>query len=289
MSEKKTITANTKVLCVIGHPIEHSMSPTMHNAAIKALDLDYVYVAYNIHPDNLEKAVEGFKALDIKGINVTVPHKENIMKYLDEIDPIAEKIGAINTIKNENGFLRARNTDAAGAKKALLDAGCEISGKNILFLGSGGVARALCYILSEEANKIVLSDLVEDRALKLAEEVKEKTDANIIGKKSSEGVIEAEIRNADILINATPLGMTPKVDATPIKKEFLHNELFVFDVVYNPLQTKLMKDATDMGCKTLGGLDMLVNQGVLAFEWWTGKEPNANLMKNKIIDFLGIK
>jgi len=289
MSNDFILTGKTKTYCLIGHPVEHSFSPIMHNAAFKELGLDYVYVAYDVHPDNLEKAVNGFRSLDIKGINVTIPHKETIIKYLDEIDPIAEKMGAINTIKNENGYLKARNTDAGGAKKSLIDAGCEISGKNILVLGSGGVARALCYILSEEANKIILTDLIKERAVKLASEIKKKMNTNIEGKKVSNEILKAEIKNTDILINATPIGMYPKVDASPISKDLLHNGLFVFDVIYNPLKTQIIKEAAEIGCRTLGGLDMLVNQGVLAFEWWTGKTPNNELMKNKIIDFLGIK
>ena len=289
MAQKTSITAKTMVLCVIGHPIEHSMSPTMHNAAIQDLELDYVYIAYDIHPNNLEKAVQGFKALNITGINVTIPHKETIMKYLDEIDPVAQKIGAINTIKKENDCLKARNTDALGGKQALKDAGCKTQGKNILFLGSGGVSRALCYVLAEEVNKIVLTDIIEARAVALAKEIKATTGVNIDGFASKDQVLKQKINDIDILINATPIGMYPKVNDTPISKEFLHSDLFVFDVVYNPLETQLMKDATKIGCRTLGGLDMLVNQGATAFEWWTGKKPNSTLMKKKIIEFLGIK
>jgi shikimate dehydrogenase len=261
----------------------------MHNACFKELELDLIYVAYDVYPENLKKAVEGFKALDIKGINVTIPHKEKIMEYLDEIDPIAQKMGAINTIKNENGYLRAQNTDGPGAKKALLDAGCKISGKKVLILGSGGVARALCYILAEDAEKLVLTDIIKERSANLAREVKQKMDVNIEGKISNERVLKEEIKTSDILINATPIGMYPEVNAMPIPKDLLHNGLFVFDVVYNPLETNLMKEAIEIGCKTLGGLDMLVNQGALAFEWWTDHKPNINLMKNKIVEFLGIK
>jgi shikimate dehydrogenase len=289
MSKKSSFSGKTKTFCLIGHPVEHSMSPTMWNPALQELGLDYVYVAFGVHPDNLEKAVDGFRVLGIEGINVTIPHKETIIQYLDEIDPIAEKMGAINTIKNENGFLKGRNTDAGGAKKSLLDAGCSIKGKKILMLGSGGVARALCYILSEEAERIVLTDIIKERAINLANEVKDKMNAYVIGKISNETIIKEEIKDTDILINATPLGMYPKVDSSPISKDLLHSELFVFDVVYNPLETKLMKEAAEIGSKILGGLDMLVNQGVLAFEWWTGKTPNSELMKNKIIDFLEIK
>ena len=289
MSNQSSFSGKTKTFCLIGHPVEHSMSPTMWNPALQELGLDYVYIAFDVLPDNLEKAVNGFRVLGIEGINVTIPHKEAIIKYLDEIDPIADKMGAINTIKNEDGFLKGRNTDAGGAKKSLLDAGCSISGKKILILGSGGVARALCYILSEEAEKIVLTDIVEERALNLAKEIKDKMNIEVIGKISNESTIKEEIKDTNLLINATSLGMYPKVNKSPISKELLHSDLFVFDVIYNPLETKLMKEAAEIGCKTLGGIDMLVNQGVLAFEWWTGKEPNANLMKNKIVSFLAIK
>ena len=289
MTEKFSLSARTNIFCIIGHPVEHSMSPTMWNPALQEFGLDYAYVAFDVHPEGLEKAINGMRVLGIKGMNVTIPHKEKVIQYLDEIDPIAQKMGAVNTIKNDDGVLKARNTDAGGAKKSLIDAGCEISEKNILFLGSGGVARSVAYILSEEANKIVLTDIVEKTALTVAKEIKENMGANIEGKLSNVTIIKEEIKKADILINATPLGMHPKVDASPISKELLHEDLFVFDVIYNPLQTKLMKEAAEIGCKTLGGLDMLVNQGVLAFEWWTGKSPNASLMKSKIIAFLGIK
>ncbi len=289
MSSGKLITSKTKIFCVIGHPIEHSMSPIMWNPALQELGLDYVYLAIDVHPKNLEKAISGIRSLDIKGINVTSPHKESIIRYLDEIDPIALKIGAVNTIKNEEGFLKARNTDASGAKKALLDIGCKISGKNIVFLGSGGVARSLAYIMAEEANHIILTDLVVERAIAVANEIKEKMNADIEGKISNKNNIYEGLKKADILINATPIGMYPKVKDTPLSKDLLHGDLFVFDVVYNPLETRLIKEAVEIGCQTLGGLDMLVNQGILAFEWWTNQNPNRSLMKKKIIEFLGIK
>ena len=184
MSEIKSFSGHTKTYCIFGYPVEHSMSPTMWNPALQELGLDYVYVAFEVHPDNLEKAVEAVKALDIKGLNVTIPHKENIIQYLDEVEEVAFKIGAINTIKNENGYLKAKNTDAGGAKKSLIDAGCKISGKNVVIIGSGGVTRAIAFILSEEAERIVLTDIIEDKAIALASEIKEKTYANILGKMS---------------------------------------------------------------------------------------------------------
>ena len=288
MSVGKRITSHTKILCVIGHPVEHSMSPTMWNPALQELELDYMYVAFDVHPDSLEKAINGIRSLGITGVNVTIPHKKAVIKYIDVVDPIALKIGAINTIKNEEGILKARNTDAGGAKKSLLDMGFDISGKDILILGSGGVSRALAYILAEEANKIVLTDLIEERATSVASEIRDNMKVDIEGKLNNKDNIEEYIKKTDILINATPIGMYPKVDETPISKDLLHDDLFVFDVIYNPLETRLMKEAAETGCVTLGGLDMLVNQGILAFEWWLNKKPNKDLMKNKIIEYLGL-
>ncbi len=288
MSVGKRITSHTKILCVIGHPIEHSMSPTMWNPALQELELDYMYVAFDVHPDSLEKAINGIRSLGITGVNVTIPHKKAVIKYIDEVDPIALKIGAINTIKNEEGILKAINTDAGGAKKSLLDIGFDISGKDILILGSGGVSRSIAYILAEAANKIVLTDLIEERARSVASEIRDNMKVDIEGKLNNKDNIEEYIKKADILINATPIGMYPKVDETPISKDLLHDDLFVFDVVYNPLETRLMKEAAETGCTTLGGLDMLVNQGILAFEWWLNKKPNKDLMKNKIIEYFGL-
>ncbi len=289
MSIRNSITAQTKILCVIGYPIEHSMSPIMHNAALQDLELDYAYLAFNVPPNRLKEAVKGFKALNVKGISVTIPYKEIIIKFIDEIDSTAQKIGAINTIKNEDGVLIGKNTDAEGGRKAILDAGFEIIGKNILILGAGGVAKAICYSLAKDAKKMVITNRTESRAKKLAMELKKKINVNAEGTNNSETTLKREIKTTDILINATSVGMYPLIGKSPIEKEILHNQLNVFDLIYNPLETQLLKDAKVIGCRTLGGLDMLVNQGALAFEWWTNKKPNINLMKNKIIEFLGKK
>ena len=289
MLKKPYITARTNVLCVIGHPIEHSMSPIMHNAALKDLCLDYVYVAFNIPPNDLKKAVLGFKMFSIKGINVTLPYKENIIPYLDKIDPLAEKIGAVNTIKNDGKYLIGKNTDASGAKKALLDAGCEITGKKALILGAGGAAKAVSFAISEDLDAVYIANRTEKRAIKLAKDLTNKMTIKAVGKNMSINTLKNLVNDVDILINTTPLGMYPDIEGSPISEELLHKNLFVFDIVYNPLKTRLLKEASKIGCKTLGGLDMFVNQGALAFEWWTGKKPNLNLMKEKVVEFLGKK
>lgn len=288
MTDEKRITSQTKVLCLIGHPVEHSMSPTMWNPALQELGLDFVYVAFDVLPANLKSAIDGMRTLGIIGMNVTIPHKEAVIQYLDEIDPIAEKMGAINTIKNEDGVLKAKNTDAEGAKRSLIEKSCETFGKNVIIIGSGGVSRSIAYILAEDVNKIVLTDAIKDKAIAVAKEIKNNMDVDIKGKLNTPNTIKGDIVNADILINATPVGMYPNIDETPISKDLLHSDLFVFDVVYNPLETRLMREASELGCSTLGGLDMLVNQGVLAFEWWINKKPNKDLMKNKIIEYLGL-
>lgn len=289
MSARNFVTARTKILCVIGHPIEHSMSPIMHNAVIQDLGLDYLYIAFDVPPNKLKVAIKGLKTLNIKGINVTLPHKEKAIKFIDKVDEIAQKIGAINTIKNEDGFLIGRNTDAEGANKALLDSGCEITGKNVVIIGAGGAAKAISYSLASDTNKITIINRSKDRAKNLVRELKSKMDLNIEFKKYSEIILKEEITNADILINATPVGMFPTIDKSPVSKKVLHRDLFVFDLIYNPLETQLIKDSKEIGCQTLSGLDMLVNQGALAFEWWTNRKPNLELMKLRIIEYLGMK
>ena len=279
----------TKVLCVIGHPIEHSMSPIMHNAALKELSLDYIYLTFDVPPRELEKAVSGIRKHDIKGINVTIPHKEQIMEYLDQIDPLAKKIGAVNTIKNQKGNLIGKNTDAFGAKQALINAGFEIKEKKVLILGAGGAARAVSFALSDESDKIFICDIIERRAIALANELKDKMKIKAVGKKFNYEALKSLIIDVDLLINTTPVGMYPDINKTPISKDLLADHLFVYDVIYNPLNTQLLKDASEIGCKTLNGIDMFINQGALAFEWWTDKKPNTILMKEKIIEILGKK
>jgi len=289
MSFKTDINGHTKVFCIIGHPIGHSMSPVMHNAALKDLGLNFVYVAYDIKPNQLNGAIKGLKALGIMGFNVTIPYKERIIKYLDKLDPLAKRIGAINTVKNENGFLIGRNTDALGAQKGLLDAGCKIQGKKVVILGAGGAAKAISYILAEDANKMIIANRTEKRAIELVKNLKQNFKANAEGKSYSEKILREELRDAEILINTTPIGMYPNINQSPIPKELLHPELFVFDVIYNPLETQLLRYAKDIGCNTLSGLEMLISQGILAFEWWTNKKPNTNLMKRKVIEYLEMK
>jgi shikimate dehydrogenase len=298
------LTAKTNILAVIGDPIEHSMSPTMHNAALNALDLDYVYIAFHVTPDKLKQACDGFRALGIKGINVTIPHKRAIIPFLDEIDPIAQGIGAINTIKNDNGKLLARNTDGEGMMKAVVDAGFDPKNKKCVILGAGGAARAIAFMLGTKAKEIVLMDLVptvaNDLRVQLIDFFNLPTLRDHLGYQPKPNIrviplerdaLNAEVTDADLFINASPIGMHPQYENQSPLDPFaivLSPRTYVFDCVYNPFETKLLKDAKKWGCHTIEGIHMLVNQGALAFEWWTGQKPDTALMLDAAIKKLGI-
>lgn len=297
------LSASTKLLAVIGDPIHHSMSPTMHNVAIEQLDIDYVYVAFHVKPNSLDKACEGFRALEITGVNVTIPHKINIMKYLDEIDPLARGIGAINTIKNENGKLIAKNTDGIGALNSLKDAGFNPQGRKVIILGCGGAAKAISFTLAQSMEEVVLVNRTYEKAINLKKNLDEffsdsqnRADLGmddpprIKSLKWDTRSVNTEMEDAELFINTTSVGMSPDSDTSPLDTLAisLHPDLFVFDCVYNPLKTKLLRKAESEGCKTLEGIDMLVKQGVEAFKWWTGYQPNADLMKKAAIKKLGL-
>ncbi len=283
---KNRLTAHTKILCILGHPITHSMSPLMHNIALQDLDLDYAYIAFDVAPSNLKGAIKGLKALNVRGINVTIPYKEKVMPYLDRIDSLAEKIGAVNTIKLDDDLFLGKNTDAEGAIQAINNAGINFSGKDVLLIGSGGAAKAISYALIQNVNKLTILNKTEQNAVKLANRLKKDFKTTIWAGKLNKKILGIEIETADILINATPVGMYPYINESVVPKEILHKDLFVFDLLYNPLETRLIKDAKEIGCKTLNGLEMLVNQGALAFKWWTNKTPNKDLMKKIISENL---
>ncbi len=282
------ISGKTQLIILIGNPVEHSMSPKMHNAAFRELGLDYLYVALRVDNEKVKEAVEGIRAFNMKGANVTVPHKINAMQYLDEIDPVAENIGAINTILNKDGYLYGTNTDGIGAIRSFKEEDIDLKGKNIVMIGAGGVARPISYNFAPESKEFVLFDMVESIVQNLTKELNEKLGGTIRGYKSEPQKIAKEIQDADIFINATPVGMHPNVDESIIPRDLLRKDLVVFDVVYNPLETKLLKDAKDIGAKAISGVMMLVYQGVASFELWTGKKAPVPLMKRMVLEGLGL-
>jgi len=279
------VDAKTKVVGLIGHPVEHSFSPIMHNAAFKDKGLNYIYVAFDVLPENLKYVIDGAKALGIVGFNVTIPHKIEIMKYLDEIDEDAQLIGAVNTIKIEDGKAIGYNTDGIGARKALEEEIGKVKGKNIVIYGAGGAARAVAFELAKD-NNIIIANRTVEKAEKLAKEIAEK-----LNKKFGEEVkfsgLDVDLNGIDIIINATPIGMYPNVDVEPIvKAENMRGDMVVMDLIYNPLETVLLKEAKKVNAKTINGLGMLIYQGAVAFKIWTGVEPNIDVMKNAIISMI---
>ncbi len=279
------IDAKTKVVGLIGHPVEHSFSPIMHNAAFKDKGLNYVYLAFDVLPEKLKYVIDGAKALGIVGFNVTIPHKVEIIKYLDELDESAKLIGAVNTIKIENDKAIGYNTDGIGARLSLEEEIGKVKDKTILILGAGGAARAVAFELAKD-NNIIIANRTVEKAEKLAKEIAEKQNKKF-GEEVKFSSLNNDFSDVDIIINATPVGMYPNVNVEPIiKADQIKPDMVVMDLIYNPLETTLLKEAKKVGAKTINGLGMLIYQGAVAFKIWTGVEPNIDVMKNAIINAL---
>ncbi len=285
-----TISAGTKLCAVIGDPIEHTISPAMHNAAFEKLELDYTYLAFRVKSDELNKAIEGVRSLGIRGLSVTIPHKVAVMPMLDKLDPMADRIGAVNTVVNDDGILSGYNTDASGFLQVLLDKGIEPKGKNIAVLGAGGAARALCFILADRgANLVILNRLSGlEPAQRLAERVSRFSRKPVNALAISEENLKVIVDNSDILVNATSVGMSPDTEQTLVPAEFLRSGLVVFDIIYNPPRTRLLHEAEEKGAQIINGLEMLVWQGVSAFKLWTGVKPPVAVMREAAIKALNL-
>jgi shikimate dehydrogenase len=281
-----TISGKTRVCGVIGDPIEHSLSPIMHNAAFQALDLDYVYLAFKVKPSCVADAVNGIRALNIRGLNVTMPHKKSVMANLDRIDLSAQIIDSVNTILNKDNLLFGFNTDGAGAVRALKENGVALKGRKVVLLGAGGAARAIAYAVAKEADELaVLNRTIKD-AQALARLVEKAANKRIVAASIEPEDIDANLQDSDILINATSVGMKPRVDETPVPIELLRSNLAVMDIVYNPLETKLAKDAKALGAKVVSGVEMLIYQGAASFEVWTGKSAPVEVMRKAALTHL---
>jgi len=279
----RDISGKTNLCGLIGDPIEHTMSPAMQNAAFRDKGIDYLYVPFRVKPENLGKAVEGMRALNIKGLNVTIPHKVAVIPFLDELDDLAEKIGAVNTIVNEDGMLKGYNTDATGFLRALLESGIELEDKNIVILGAGGASRAISLTLAEGgANLVILNRLLElDWAEELAGRLSQICTSEVKALEMNRQNLLRTLDKATLLVNATSVGMSPNIEQTPVDSDLLRQDLTVFDIVYNPVKTRLLREAEAAGAKTVSGVEMLVWQGALAFELWTGLKAPVELMKKE--------
>lgn len=280
------IKGSTNVVGLIGNPVEHSFSPPMHNTAFKALNMDYVYVAFDVLPENLENAIMGGKALNIKGLNVTIPHKINVMEYLNEIDDVARLIGAVNTIDFKN--LKGYNTDGIGAIKAIKEV-TPIENKKVILAGAGGASRAISFYLAKEnPEEIIILNRNTKKAENLSKDLlNSKLTDNV--KSGSIDEIEKYIKNGDILVDSTPLGMYPHIDDTPIAtSDMMHEDLVVNDIVYNPNETALIKEAIKADAKPVYGIKMLLYQGAESFKIWTNQEPPIDVMEKALKETLNI-
>ncbi len=275
------INSKTRLLCLIGNPVEHSVSPQMHNAVFKSMGLDFSYVSFNVN--NLSDAMKGVRALGIRGGNITLPHKTGVKKYLDVCEELSTGMNAVNTFVNDKGVLKGFNTDGLGAVKALEDEGIRIKGEKVAIVGAGGASKSISYVIAgKKPREIVILNRTPEKAESIRKAIGKfgvKAKALELSRKN----IKTELSNSGVLINTTSVGMHPGIGETPVGKEALHKNLAVMDVVFNPLETRLLREAGSKGARTINGIGMLVNQGVLAFEIWTGKKPDAELMKEVAI------
>ncbi|MGA2385785.1 MAG: shikimate dehydrogenase [Candidatus Bathyarchaeia archaeon] len=280
------VSGKTKVYGVIGDPIEHTLSPIIHNAAFEALKLDCIYLAFRVKPDEVENAVQGMRALDIQGLSVTMPYKNAVVSFLDEVDQTATFLGAVNTIENENGKLFGYNTDGFGAFKALKENGVEVEDKKVLLLGAGGTARAIALALALEGAELVILNRSPKAAIDLANMLRETYNKKVDADELSRETVKANLANADVLVNATSVGMKPNVNQTLVASEWLKPELAVMDIVYDPVETRLAKDAKAAGTKVVSGVEMLIQQGAVSFEIWTGREAPVEVMRGAALNHL---
>jgi shikimate dehydrogenase len=267
------INSDTVLFAVFGDPVSHSLGPVMHNTALSELQYNGAYLAFRIK--DIGKAVSGIKAFGVRGVSITIPHKVLVMDFLDELDDTAKKIGAVNTIINRKGVLAGYNSDGLGAVKAIFEK-TTIKDKNVVILGAGGSARAIGFAVISEGGRVTIVNRTPAKGEKLAKDL----DADF------QPISGLKKIQCHILINTTPVGMFPDVDAMPVRKQDLNNTMVVMDIVYNPLKTRLLRAAEAIGCRTIDGVSMFVYQGAFQLELWTGMKAPVQVMKKAVINVL---
>lgn len=268
------INSDTILFAVLGDPVSHSLGPLMHNTAFSDLGYNGVYLAFRVK--DIGKAVVGIKALGIKGASITIPHKVSVMDFLDELDDTAKKIGAVNTIINRNGILTGYNSDGLGVVKALIEK-TTIKDKQVVILGAGGAARAIGFAIISEGGRVTVINRTPFKGEELARDLG--ADFQPLSKLNKTA--------CHILINTTPVGMMPDIDTMPVRKQDLDKTMVVMDVVYNPLKTRLLRAAENIGCQTIDGVSMFVYQGAFQLELWTGMKAPVDVMKKAVLIALG--
>jgi shikimate dehydrogenase len=268
------IDAETELYGVIGNPVHHSLSPVIHNGAFRRLGWNAVYLAFEVK--NLEEALRGIRGMGVRGVSVTIPFKTEVVRFLDRVEGVAKKIGAVNTIVNRGGRLIGYNTDCDGALEAL-EQKMKLRGKRVVLLGAGGAARAIGFGLKERDLPLIVVNRSTERGQALCTEL----GCDYLPMSSLVRMKAGELE-ADVIINATSLGMYPRDGKTPFPKELLKKGMIVMDIVYEPLQTRLLREAKEKGCATVDGLEMLIRQGMAQFEIWTGGRPDIGQIKKDL-------
>ncbi|HTG82140.1 MAG TPA: shikimate dehydrogenase [Geobacteraceae bacterium] len=287
MKKDRAITPATQLCAVIGNPVAHSLSPAIHNAAFDELGLDFVYVAFRV--EDLKSALAGMRALrNFRGMSVTIPHKIEAMGCVDEIAEVDRSIGSINTIINDNGRLIGLGTDGPGALKALTDAGVELAEKHVLMLGAGGAARAIAFTLARSTRlcTLTLLDINEEMLRGLAADLRGGTAAGIEAEPLTDEALARAMEHADVIINCTPIGMHPKENVSLVPVGLFRPGQSVFDIVYTPLETRLLADARSRGLTVISGVEMFINQAVLQFQHFTGIDPPVEVMRRVVMERL---
>ncbi|TFG64190.1 MAG: shikimate dehydrogenase [Nitrospirales bacterium] len=275
-----TITAQTQLCGLLGNPVDHSLSPAIHNAAFEKLGLNFAYLAFPV--EDLENAIRGIRALGhIRGFSVTIPHKVSIIPLLDSVETTAKHIGSVNTIIKDRGLLLGSNTDASGALQALQQGGVDLADQQVVMLGSGGAARAIAFGLCVEGKirQLTMLGIDEQERMALAKDLRAKTGITIADNPLNSSTLASALADAHLLIHCTPIGMHPKIEHRCVPKELLHHGLTVMDIVYNPLNTQLLQDAQAAGCRTIQGIEMFLHQAVGQFELWTGQPAPIDTMR----------
>lgn len=283
----KQITGHTGLTGLLGSPVAHSISPMMHNEAFEQLGLDYVYLAFDVGTDRLETAVEGLRALNVRGFNLTMPDKNLMCTLCDKLSPAAEISGAVNTVVNDGGVFTGYTTDGIGYMQAAKDAGHDLIGKKMTLMGAGGAATAILVQAAldglSEISVFSIRDAFFTRAEKIVGQLNERTKCRVrLFDFDDESILRREIGESCILTNGTSVGMAPNTDRSVITDpSMFHQDLVVSDVIYNPKETLLLRTAREAGCRTFNGLYMLMYQGAEAFRLWTGQEMPIPLIKEK--------
>lgn len=274
------INTQTQLCGLLGNPVEHSLSPDIHNEAFQHLGLNFVYLAFPVQ--DIEGALRGIKALgNLRGFSVTIPHKVAVMPYLDDIELTARHIGSVNTIVKENGKLTGYNTDASGALLALQQAGVALGQKNVLIVGSGGAARAIAFAIAvnEAVQELTILGIDDKERISLVQDLREKTSVDVKEGSLSDMTLGESLPHTHVLIHCTPIGMHPKVLESCVPQHLLTPGMTVMDIVYNPLETRLLREAREKGCTVIRGVEMFVNQAIGQFERWTGHPAPLKVMR----------